>query len=83
MITTLKLYLFAIAGIPLGIYCLAIGSWFGAGIFGGIGVLSLSQVLPRHVKNTSPWLNAAGLVGLAVMFLSLVGLFFQTFDFAG
>jgi hypothetical protein len=77
---TLKLYLFAIGGIPMCIYCLALGEWFGAGIFGGIGVLSLAYVLPRHLKNTPPWLNTAGLVGCVVCLLSLVGLFFQTFN---
>jgi hypothetical protein len=44
-------------------------------------VLSLAYVLPRHFKNTPPWLKTAGLVGCVVCLLSLVGLFFQTFDF--
>jgi hypothetical protein len=42
-------------------------------------VVTLASVLPKHFRNTPPWLDTAILVGLVVCVLSLVGLFFQTF----
>jgi glycerol uptake facilitator-like aquaporin len=74
-VRTLKLYVYALGGIPLGLYLLARGEFLGALVFLGIGAGCLLFVLDDHLPGRMPrWMLSAALWCLGVGMVALVAL---------
>ena len=71
---TVKLYAFAIGGIPIALYSVVLREWLAAGIFGSVGLACLMVVLDRHVHDPPQWFGTVALLSFGLMFLFLIAL---------